>query len=498
MSVEIAMGTPLAEALNSAIRPKLVENGWASDGGDAPLSEYILLMLVNGKTQSEIGTELATDLLGLDPEDETVGQFVQWLFGQIAAFNNSQGNNGSAPVSTSQEGFDSAMDQDMDSNALDPLAELNVPTGPRSMRNGDVRGGRGKRILGQVNRAMDRTHESVLHRTRGNDRINSHNRQPPSGPRGAGRMGNRGMNHRANNIAHGMAAQMQGMQGMPGMPGMNMGDPNFMMAAGAGANEQGQIFALLQQQNQMMAALSQQLADSQRQNHQMNGRGRGGRFDRNDRGRGNNRRGGPHGGHHGRQEDSANGAGEGEDVDMGGERQANNPETVMCKFNLACGNGNCKFAHQSPAAPPGITVDVTDVCSYGAACKNFKCTARHPSPATRRSHQSDQECKFYPHCTNPKCPFKHPEMPACRNGGDCSVEGCKFTHLQTMCKFNPCTNRYCPYKHEDGQRGTFPDKVWTANGSSNGHVSDRQFTSNEAEERVLPGMDSAVMDEEIA
>lgn len=126
MSVEIAMGTPLAEALNSAIRPKLVENGWASDGGDAPLSEYILLMLVNGKTQSEIGTELATDLLGLDPEDETVGQFVQWLFGQIAAFNNSQGNNGSAPVSTSQEGFDSAMDQDMDSNALDPLAELNV------------------------------------------------------------------------------------------------------------------------------------------------------------------------------------------------------------------------------------------------------------------------------------------------------------------------------------------------------------------------------------
>ncbi|KAF3017150.1 hypothetical protein E8E14_010975 [Neopestalotiopsis sp. 37M] len=491
MSVEIAMGTPLADALNSAIRPKLVECGWASDGGDdSPLSEYILLMLVNGKTQNEIATELATDLLGLGPEDETVAQFVQWLFEQIATYN-AQMNGGSAQAPVSQ-GAEMSMDQDMDFSSNDPLAELNAPTGPRSMRNGDIRGGRGKRILGQMNRAMDRTHDSVLHRVRGgsgNERINSHNRQPPSGPRGAGRMGNRGMNHRANNIAHGMAAQM-------GMAGMNMGDPNFMMAGGA--NGQGEIFALLQQQNQMMAALSQQLADSQRQNQHMNGRGgRGGRFDRNDRGRGN-RRGGPHGGgHHGRQEDSSNGTGEGEDVDMGGERQATNPENTMCKFNLSCGNGNCKFAHQSPAAPAGITVDVTDVCSYGAACKNFKCTAKHPSPASRRTHQSEQECKFYPHCTNPKCPFKHPEMPPCRNGGDCSVEGCKFTHLQTMCKFNPCTNRYCPYKHEDGQRGTFPDKVWTANGSSNGHVSDRQFTSNEAEEKILPGSENAAMDEEI-
>jgi hypothetical protein len=370
------------------------------------------------------------------------------------------------------------------------------------MRNGDARGGpRGKRILGQLNRAMDRTHESSLHRIRGGagaDRINAHNRGPPTGPRGGvgGRGGNRTMNNnRANNIVHGMASQMQGM---PGGPAMNMNDASWMMQANGG---QGDIFSLLQQQNQMMAALSQQLAESQKQS-QNTGRGRGkSLFERTERGRGFRRGGHQGNGHHPRQEDSTspNGANaEGEDVDM--TRQAPNPESTICKFNLSCTNKDCKFAHQSPAAPPGVTIDVNDNCTYGAACKNFKCVGRHPSPATKRAHQSEQECKFFPHCTNPKCQFRHPEtqMPVCRNGGDCQVEGCKFTHLQTMCKFNPCTNRFCQYKHEDGQRGTFHDKVWTANGG-NSHVSDRKFVDpNEPEEVLVPGAENAAMDEGIA
>jgi nuclear polyadenylated RNA-binding protein NAB2 len=126
MSVEISMGTPLADALNSAIRPKLVEYGWASDGGDdSPLSEYILLMLVNGKTQSEIANELAADLLNLGPDDPVVAQFVQWLFEQIAAFS-TQTNGDSAPVHQLHDGNDTAMDQDIDSTSNDPLAELNA------------------------------------------------------------------------------------------------------------------------------------------------------------------------------------------------------------------------------------------------------------------------------------------------------------------------------------------------------------------------------------
>ena len=364
------------------------------------------------------------------------------------------------------------------------------------MRNGNnMRGGREKRMFGQMAKAMDRSSDSVLHRVRGmtgNERINAHSRTPPTGPRGAGgRINNRAMNNRAAGIASGLnnMAQSQAMGGMPGAPGMNgMNDMNWMMQP----HSQEQIFSLLQQQNQMMAALQQQL--SQQNNQGGNNRGGHGRslFDRVQNSRGNNfRRGGHHAnGHRPQHHDSSNttgAGGDGEDVEMSQtKRDPPNPDTTICKYNLACTAKDCKFAHQSPAAPPGITIDLSDVCSYGAACKNHKCVGRHPSPAAKRVFQNEQDCKYFPNCTNPKCPFKHPDMPLCRNGGDCSTEGCKFTHLQTMCKFKPCTNRFCSYKHEEGQRGTFQDKVWTADGSK-AHVSERQFANNGPEEFVIPG-----------
>lgn len=507
MTIEVGIETPLAHALNTVIKPKLVEVGWAADNnGDASLAEFIILMLVNGKTQDDITTELAGDLLGLGPDDPTVRDFTRWLFDQIEALNEQINGGPPLPVAQISQNATGPMDQDMDMSMSQDAPEMNVPTGPKSMRNGDVRGGlRGKRMLGQINRSMDRSHDGILHRVRGGtgtERINSHNRTyTTTGPRGGpGRMGTRAMSSRANSIAHGMASQA------PGMPGMNgMNDVNWMMQAGPQGN--GDLFALLQQQNQMMAALSQQLAQSQGQNHMNNGRGRGkSLFERTQRGGSNNRRGSHHGHvQYGQQsEPSATNGGnaEGEDVDMTQSRQALNPETTVCKFNLSCSNKDCKFAHQSPAAPPGVTIDVTDVCTYGVACKNFKCVGRHPSPATKRLHQSEQECKFFPNCTNPKCPFKHPDMPLCRNGGECQVEGCKFTHVQTRCRFNPCTNRYCTYKHDEGQRGSFHDKVWTANGSKD-HVSERKYVDQgEAEELVVPGasqqQESSVMDEGLA
>ena len=136
-------------------------------------------------------------------------------------------------------------------------------------------------------------------------------------------------------------------------------------------------------------------------------------------------------------------------------REAPNPDETVCRFNLRCQNRDCKFAHQSPAAPPNTTVDLTDVCTFGAACKNRKCVGRHPSPANKAAHQSEQDCKFFPNCTNPHCTFKHPCKPACRNGGECKVPNCPFTHLKVACKFRPCTNRFCGFLHEEGQRGTF-------------------------------------------
>jgi hypothetical protein len=86
--VEVAVNTPLAEALNAVIQPKLVEVGWSTGGvDDSALSEYIILMLVNGKTQDQIASELSGDLLQLGPDDPGAIEFSAWLFERVDALN---------------------------------------------------------------------------------------------------------------------------------------------------------------------------------------------------------------------------------------------------------------------------------------------------------------------------------------------------------------------------------------------------------------------------
>ena len=165
------------------------------------------------------------------------------------------------------------------------------------------------------------------------------------------------------------------------------------------------------------------------------------------------------------------------------------PEETVCRFNLTCTKQDCPYAHQSPAAPPGITIDMNDVCPFGAACMNRKCVARHPSPAQKLAHKSEQDCKFSINCKNPTCPFRHPTMPMCRNGADCRIEGCKFTHVKIPCRFNPCKNPSCPYKHAEDQKGVYPDKVWVADADEEKkHVSERKFIGDDAgeEELIVP------------
>ena len=130
MAVEVSLNTPLAEALNSAIQPKLVEVGWASPGADdSALAEYIILMLVNGKTQDQIASELSGDLLSLGPDDPGARDFAQWLFEQIDALNGQL--NGAAPATApvAEPSQDSvmAMEQDTDMTiSNDPATELNA------------------------------------------------------------------------------------------------------------------------------------------------------------------------------------------------------------------------------------------------------------------------------------------------------------------------------------------------------------------------------------
>lgn len=337
------------------------------------------------------------------------------------------------------------------------------------MRNGNDRGGRDKRMLGHMNKAMGRT-DGALHRVRGatgNERINTHGRGAMG--RGGARGGRGGL--RAANIQAGLAAG--GANGQWMMQGQQ--PPNQM-----------ELMAMLEQQNQMMFQLSQQLMNGGPNQHQNRRGGGKSLFERT--GNNKNFRKGQH--NHNSNTDGANGekTAEGDDVDMGGERPQLNPDETVCKYNLRCTNKDCSFAHQSPAAPPGTSIDVNDSCSFGAACKNRKCVARHPSPAARTAHQSEQDCKFFPNCQNPRCPFKHPAMPLCRNGADCTTADCKFTHVKTKCRFNPCLNPNCAFQHEAGQQGGFKDKVWTAEGGE--HVSDRKFVDEATgEETVRPDED---------
>lgn len=521
MSVEIVLGTPLANALNTAIQTKIAELGWAGAGGEgAAMSEYFILMLANGKSESEIAAEIANDLLGLGPEDQTPQIFSRWLFEQLNALNAEQNAGGAPPAvddtnmdTTRDESMDGAFETSMDTDGsainaydsftfprpIDRILTSSSPTGPKAMRNGAARGGRERRMVGQINRALDRTAADVLHRTRGQSGVG---RGPPNGPRmGVGRQPRPG-NARATNIAAGLA----NMGGIPGPGPVNGGHMNAMPQVNPMGPMNGpgfmppDIFAMMEQQSRMLQQMQHQLMMQQQQGQNGHGRGRS-LFDRASRPNQFRRGGGfQQSNGNGPHQESSEGAQvdaapQGEDVEMGGgKREAPNPEETVCRFNLRCQNKDCKFAHQSPAAPPGTTVDVKDICTFGAACKNRKCVGRHPSPAAKAAHQGEQDCKFFPNCTNPHCTFRHPAMPPCRNGGECKVPNCKFTHVKTACKFRPCTNRACPFMHEEGQRGTFHDKVWTADGSKE-HVSERKFVDeNAGEDLVLPGSEEHNME----
>jgi hypothetical protein len=121
MSVEVAAGTPLADALNVAIQGKIAELGWANPGAEgSAMSEYFVLMLANGKTESEIASEIAGDLLGLGPEDQTAPAFAKWLFEQVNALSAQLGSGAPQQHSDAMDGLkeeatDGSLDVSMDS-----------------------------------------------------------------------------------------------------------------------------------------------------------------------------------------------------------------------------------------------------------------------------------------------------------------------------------------------------------------------------------------------
>jgi hypothetical protein len=112
MSVEITLNTPLANALSNVVQPKLSEVGWSTGGtDDSALGEYIILMLVNGKTQEQIAAELSNDLLNLPPDDTGATDFTKWLFEHVEILNN-QLNRVPEPVALQNQAIPSYQDDE--------------------------------------------------------------------------------------------------------------------------------------------------------------------------------------------------------------------------------------------------------------------------------------------------------------------------------------------------------------------------------------------------
>jgi nuclear polyadenylated RNA-binding protein NAB2 len=522
MAVEISSGTPMAEALQSLIQPKLEALEWSSGGDDSALSEYIVLMLANGKTQDEIASELFNDFKDLGANEASATEFSRWLFEQVQTLQNQnstgsqqqESGSGAFAHEAGSHGGDSHQDAQMgDTGDSAPhmyallrklhikrgklLTKVNRPTGPKAMRNGNTKSRNG-RVLGQMNKAMDRSSDAALHRVRGSagaGRINTHaNRELPKGPRN--QMSRTGQ---ANQMGRGQMAMGLMAQGGQFNPMNSSMSPHQQMQMlqywEEGARMMQQMLSMqgmggpvmnpaFQQQNQQQgrSLFDRVQGKPTRQNGQFQPRGQHQKFGAANQEAPDSEMGGTKDGETHNAEDSTA-------MDMEGSQASKDPSEVVCKFNQACTKPDCPYAHNSPAAPPGTSIDMHDICSYGAACKNHKCVGRHPSPAKKVAFQAEQDCRYGPNCTNPNCQFKHPSMPLCRNGADCKVPNCKFTHSKIFCKFNPCLNPHCTYKHsEDQKRGSFGDKVWTSEEEMKEHVSERKFTDDGVEEEViLPG-----------
>ena len=488
--VPVEAGSALAQSIQSVVQPKLVENGWVAEENDTTLSEYVTMMIVNGKNLQGVTSELGGDLLGVGEDDPAVAAFAEWLFQQVQAL--------AGPTDTTTISQPSALQPQAaefqpapatDDSQMDDAAPVEgAPSGPKAMRNGSTARGRGGRILGQLNNHMNRDQAlpDNLRRIKGaaggqQGRINSHsNRDAPRGPRNS-------------SIANGVQRMMNG-GGRGGRGGMNQMNPMQQGNMQLDASQQMQFMQMMEMQANFITQMMQtggQMPNFGQQNGAGNNKSL---FDRVDKRQNGNFKGRQ------RHNDTQNGdAASSMDIDseLGGKK--GDPFETECRFNLNCTNPGCPFAHQSPAAPPKSAdqrLDMSDTCPMGASCHNKKCTARHPSPASKGGSKQEVDCKFFPNCTNANCPFKHPDMPPCRNGADCNIPGCKFTHSKISCRYNPCTKPFCPFKHAEGQKGVFKDKVWTADGvpdlEDEGEGTANRFAGfkeneGEVEELVLPG-----------
>lgn len=137
-----------------------------------------------------------------------------------------------------------------------------------------------------------------------------------------------------------------------------------------------------------------------------------------------------------------------------------------CPENLSCSNAQCPKAHSS----------ASKVKAFSKA-----------GGAAGQPEKSLDACKFGQSCTNRYCKFRHAKTATlCREGENCTRIDCIFSHpINEDCRFGEgCKNPKCLFKHPNGKASVAPvqNLTWTAK------TNERQFAvpEDEVQEHAPP------------
>ncbi|KAK9470388.1 uncharacterized protein V1510DRAFT_370306 [Dipodascopsis tothii] len=394
VTLNLTLGSPLATALQEAIKNRLRADGFAED--ESPfVSEFILMMMCNNKTPAQIQEELG-ELLGADrfPPD-----FTFWLFHEYARLGAEAGVDVSEALQVAAEGGVGAPAPEPMQQEPAPAAEPRRERDPLHRTNNRTRGGVGK----ARDHRMDAQRQQML---AGFDGRGSR--------RGRGRGGYAAYSDDAQSFASrlGPTADSDVTDLTPRARCRHW--PNCRDARCQYAHPSQLCAAHPACPNAPGTCPKIHIGEDMSEDDAQRFLPRSAR-------------------------DHTDGS------------------TPLCKFGTRCTNPDCAFSHPTPANA-GALILKSEQCAAGAQCADPECDRSHPSPAAGRPKEtagrSLDTCRFFPNCTNRYCKFRHPLSPVlCRNGAECTRIDCLFTHpLAIPCKYGTgCLNQNCIFAHPDGK-----------------------------------------------
>ncbi|TPX36798.1 hypothetical protein SeMB42_g07044 [Synchytrium endobioticum] len=408
-AINIPLGSTEAKALQDIIRDKLVQDGFPSA---AVLSEFLLVMLANRKTPTQITQELI-DIVGHVPED-----FVPWLYKNAITLSATSAQGGpasSTPVTGHQQ------------QRIARATRDSQPNFSRNKRNSQQLDSRIRLLTAAMSDALSTRNNTSSNSSSSNTRNSPASSMsnilsrlgPQNRPNHNNTNGNSSRDYRHNNSHNRNSTSAQSQQGQQRNHPYYRPDPtartfdsngnnvqrNMHQQPGVGMEANGMMYAnpWYQQNYQMMQEMIRTTIQEQE------------------------------------------------------ERQQNNPTPsshsaiakVRCLYWPYCNKQDCTFHHPAETCPyfPNCRYmnetcmyihPTPPLCRFGVQCKNANCEFTHLSPAYFK-HASHIRCRYNSGCANPSCRFSHPSRVPVNP---------EINPAITKCKYEPfCKHSHCPFLH---------------------------------------------------